>query len=89
MTGKGSAYLARHLEGKPLTPKQAILAKCAECTANYVDGRVSCGLEGCPLFPYHPYNACRKKSRVGKVDVRGKKEFSLKSSVEDILPGDE
>jgi len=74
MTGIGSAYLKKHLEGKHLTPTQAILAKCAECTANYADGRVSCGLEGCPLFPYHPYRTSQEKSEVDKANIGGEEK---------------
>ena len=54
MTGIGSADLKKHLGGGNLTPMQAIHAKCADCSANYADGRVSCELMECPLYPYHP-----------------------------------
>lgn len=51
---------------------QAILAKCADCMADYVDGRESCdggNLEGgaCPLWPFMAYNPDRQKKTDKKV----------------------
>jgi hypothetical protein len=66
MTGMGSTDLKRHLAGIGLTAMQAIRAKCADCTGNYADGRVSCELPECLLFPFHPYNASRRISRRAK-----------------------
>jgi len=66
MTGAGSRDLKRHLAGKILTPSEAIKAKCCDCMAGYVDGRVSCELKGCPLWPYMPYNPSRRHFRQGK-----------------------
>ena len=42
-------------EGKKLSLKQSILAKCADCTCNYADGKVDCGVVGCPLYPFMVY----------------------------------
>jgi hypothetical protein len=85
VTGAGSTDLKRHLAGKDLTPLQAIKAKCADCTANYTDGRVSCELKECPLFPYHPYNPSRRRSRTGKPRVRELGRISEGASVEPLL----
>ena len=85
MTGIGSTDLKRHLAGEDLTPLQAIKAKCADCTGNYADGRVSCELKECPLFSYHPYNPSRKKTRQGKPRVRELGRFARKPPVEPIL----
>ena len=88
MTGAGSTDLTRHLAGKDLTDLQAIRAKCADCTGNYADGRISCELKECPLFPFHPYNSSkrskRKKSKVKAIDL-GPGRFTRKPSVEPIL----
>jgi hypothetical protein len=56
MTGIGSSDLKHYWAGKHLSPINAIHAKCADCLANYADGRVSCELPLCPLYPYMPYN---------------------------------
>ncbi len=56
MPGIGSNHLRHHLKGQKLTPTQAILAKCADCTGNYIDKRHDCNIEGCPLHPWMPYN---------------------------------
>lgn len=58
--------MAAYRRGKRLTMGQAILAKCADCMGDYIDGRESCGgneLQGgaCPLWPFMPYNENRQK----------------------------
>ena len=55
MSGMGSASLRKHLDGKRLTPLQAIRAKCAECCGDYADGRLDCLVAGCPLYGFMPY----------------------------------
>ncbi len=52
---KGKTHLIRHLSGERLTQRQAILAKCCECTGYHADGRSDCGIPECPLYPYMPY----------------------------------
>ena len=52
---KGRKELLRHLKGGRLTPKQAALAKCYECSCRYADGKNSCKMPDCPLFPFMPY----------------------------------
>lgn len=69
LTGSGSTDLKRHLAGEPLTLGQAVRAKCCECMCNYVDGRQSCEMPDCPLFPFHPYNAARRHFRQGKAQA--------------------
>jgi hypothetical protein len=89
MTGMGSTDLKRHLAGIGLTAMQAIRAKCADCTGNYADGRVSCELPECPLFPFHPYNASRRISRRAKTQlevIRPQREGNAEGvAVESIL----
>ncbi len=51
----GKTCLLKHLDGKRLTFRQAVIAKCAECMGYYRDGRVDCGVETCPLYPTMPY----------------------------------
>lgn len=86
MTGIGSSLLLAHREGKDLTTLQAIKAKCADCVGNYADGRVSCEMPECPLFPFHPYNPNRKRrqnpSRIGLKP--GEKNVSENCDVEEV-----
>jgi hypothetical protein len=53
---KGRAEILKHLEGKRLTQRQAILAKCYDCMGYYADGKISCGIPDCPLFPLMPFS---------------------------------
>jgi len=77
MTGIGSSFLARHLDGKPLTLGQAVKAKCADCMGNYADGRVSCENPTCPLFAFMAYNPHKtKRSKRGRVKVRPDNDMS-------------
>ena len=64
MTGLGSKALARYRETRmPLGKTAAITAKCAACMTNYVDGRIDCTIEDCPLHPYMPYTSENRAKR--------------------------
>ena len=52
---KGGTLLKRHRSGKKLTRSQAMLAKCCDCMGYYMDGRFSCSIPDCPMFPWMPY----------------------------------
>ncbi len=52
---KGKKELNRHLEGKRLTYRQVVYAKCYDCMGGYVDGRFTCNIPKCPLYPYMTY----------------------------------
>lgn len=57
---KGKNELAKHLKGEKLTFKQAVLARCYDCTGGYTDGKYSCGIPHCPLHPFMPYRKIEK-----------------------------
>ncbi len=52
---RGIKELEKHLMGDRLTQRQMIIAKCADCTNWYGDGRVDCKIPDCPLYPLSPY----------------------------------
>ncbi len=52
---KGKRELLKHHAGQRLSFKQAILAKCCECSGYYIDGRVDCDIPDCPLYLHMPY----------------------------------
>ncbi len=62
MTAKGKKEMLAHLDGKKLTLKQAILAKCYDCMGYFNDGKVDCEVKGCSLHPFMPYNPNKAKS---------------------------
>ena len=51
----GRDRMLRYLAGEKLGRKDAIIAKCFECSNGYLDGRADCEIPGCPLYPYMPY----------------------------------
>ena len=56
----GKAFIGReqaiqHLEGKPLTHKEAIHAMCYMCSGMHADGQAKCTSHECPLYPKTPY----------------------------------
>jgi hypothetical protein len=57
----GTRFLNKYFDGNILSLKQAVLAKCSECTCFYADGRADCQGYTCPLYPYMPYGLGRKK----------------------------
>ena len=56
---RGKRELLRHLDGEPLTLKQAVIANCYSCNAGYFDGRVDCETHDCPLYGHMPYRRNR------------------------------
>lgn len=52
---QGKTLMMKHLNGEHLSPKEAIIAKCADCSAGYMDGRKDCETPDCPLYAYMPY----------------------------------
>lgn len=57
----GKTQYGRYIAGERLTQRQAILAKCFECTNGFADGRRDCLVMTCPLHPFMPY---REKDNV-------------------------
>ena len=55
MKARGVKELKRYLNGDRLTQRQAIIAKCADCTNYYADGKDDCLIPDCPLYPFMPY----------------------------------
>ena len=56
----GKAFIGReqaiqHLEGKPITHKEAIHAMCYMCSGMHSDGLTKCTSHECPLYPKTPY----------------------------------
>jgi hypothetical protein len=51
----GVNELIAHENGEKLGRKDAMLAKCAECMAQFADGRFDCEIPKCPLYPWMPY----------------------------------
>lgn len=61
----GRSELIRFMQGKRLTNKQMILAKCYECEHGYTDGKKPCPVLDCPLHPHHPYSSLQTR-KTGK-----------------------
>lgn len=61
-----------------VTHKNAILAKCKDCMADYADGKIDCGNTWCSLYSFMPYHIRQPNlewtkyhpRRVGKVLLR-------------------
>jgi hypothetical protein len=51
----GKKKLLSYLKGGKLTAKASIEAKCYECMCGYADGKRSCKITDCPLYPRMPY----------------------------------
>ena len=60
-TRQGKAELRKHLNGKPLSPIEAIKAWCFECQGFYDEGPADCEISMCPLHPFMPYNPKQMK----------------------------
>lgn len=52
----GSSEFKKYQKNKePLSRTNAILAKCYDCMGGYVDGKLDCIIDECPLYPFMPY----------------------------------
>ena len=56
-SAQGKKELLKFQTGAKITAREAIKAKCYECTGNYEDGREDCGITTCPLYGYMPYGS--------------------------------
>jgi len=66
-SSRGKTLYLKYLDGERLSPSQAILSGCFCCMNGFQDGRNSCEIPECPLFPWMPYNRQeRQKARKGK-----------------------
>ena len=70
---RGRKELLAYRDSEPISPGQAIRAKCYECMGYFKDGPADCMTKGCPLYPYMPYNKNRKKKKVNLTDEQRKK----------------
>ena len=61
-TAKGKKELLKHLAGGKLTPKQAIHAKCFDCSGYFADGKHDCQMPKCSLYPYMTFKANKQTS---------------------------
>jgi len=60
---KGKQELLNHLNNEKLTLKQAVMAKCYDCSGYYQDGKVACTCKKCSLYPFMPYNPVKRKMK--------------------------
>jgi hypothetical protein len=65
-TARGQKELLKHLSGQRLTFKQALYAKCYDCSGYYSDGKVDCSMPHCSLHPFMPFNQNREKRTAKK-----------------------
>jgi hypothetical protein len=73
----GVRQLKNYLAGKPLTNREAIIAKCADCMNGFADGKIDCEIPECPLYPLMPYgNPSFRKPRSQR---KGNPTFKKKS----------
>lgn len=52
---KGANFFRKFKEGKRLTRKQAMLAKCYECNGEE-EGGSDCNVDTCPMYAYQHYH---------------------------------
>ena len=54
-SSRGKTNLLKYFKGERLTQRQAIIAKCCDCMAYHIDGRIDCRTPHCSLYPWFPY----------------------------------
>jgi hypothetical protein len=61
---RGKRELIEHLEGKRITPRKAIAAKCFECCCYFADGLMDCKIPKCPCYPFMPFREERQTRKL-------------------------
>jgi hypothetical protein len=69
-TARGMKELIKHLSGERLTFKEAIHAKCYDCSGYYSDGKVDCKMPDCPSYGFMPYRTVKPAKRILSDDER-------------------
>jgi hypothetical protein len=54
-TSRGKRHLSDHFNGKRLTQREAIIARCCDCMCYHADGRIDFRMPHCSLYPWMPY----------------------------------
>ena len=76
ITSRANTLFQMHKDGKRLSASQRCLAKCADCTNQFADGREDCGVISCPIHPIMPYRIKNKAVGHGKSSVSADKPVS-------------
>lgn len=63
-------HLLAHMEGRRITVRQAVAAKCFECMNGFIDGRQDCAIPDCPLYPWMPFNPNKPAKTARKTDFK-------------------
>jgi hypothetical protein len=71
----GRTEMLRHLKGERNCASAAIKAKCFDCCGYYEDGKVDCGVKGCPLYPWMPY----RKEKAPKKELTESQKRALET----------
>lgn len=67
---RGRKELIAHKNGKRLTQRQAIYAKCFDCMGGYIDGKTDCDMPNCSIHPFMPYRGIKEgKNKEGAILV--------------------
>jgi hypothetical protein len=66
MMAKGKAEMIRHLYGEKLSYRQAVIAKCYDCTGWAADGKEDCCMPECALYPFMPYGKKPEKKKMSE-----------------------
>jgi hypothetical protein len=83
MSGRGCTELTRwKLTHEQLTPTEAILAKCADCMAEYEDGHEDCKNYDCPLYMWMPYGTMERPKKHVSDETRQRLSENLKNARE-------
>jgi hypothetical protein len=54
--GRGQKEFIKYISGEHINLRDAVYAKCYDCSGYYADGIADCGCKNCPLYPFMPYS---------------------------------
>ena len=75
---QGKNEYLKFLRGEQITRREAMLAKCYECTCYYDDTERDCLIPDCPMYPYHPYANAKAKEQAKKRKISEEQKQKLR-----------
>ena len=75
---QGKNEYLKFLKGEQITRREAMLAKCYECTCYYDGTERDCLIPDCPLYPYNPYASGERKMQVRKRQFSAEQKEQLR-----------
>ena len=81
---QGKNEYLKFLRGEQITRREAMLAKCYECTCYYDGKERDCQIPDCPLSPHNPYASEEGKRQAKRKQLSEEQKEQLRERMRSI-----